>query len=431
MVTNPSFPNILADCLEALERNERTLEQCLAEYPEHWDELYTLLTAVQQVRAAPEAPPSLDFRYDARARLLRRLPSRARRAQHHHRPPLDSLRRAWVGLIQSLRIRRMALQWSAILILVISLFGGGTLTYASSDSLPGEALYPVKLALEEVRLVVSFDSAAEVKLRMEFATTRLKETNTLIQQHREDEAGQTLQAYAEEVQSAMDALRYVPEAQTQTLAQQIDQTTLQHDQLLNAIAEQAPSEAQSALDQALAASVEIRHNASTQATQAPATGEAVNAAPTDAPGPMPTPRPTEGANSADAAADPTQPALPPPTVEPPQPTPVNDAPTAIPVTSEPAVEADPLQVATPVPTAIPTDSPTLTFTDVATITATASPTLDPATVTLSPTLLATAAPTETPAPADSATAEANVAPTETASPEATATPSSPTQQSQP
>jgi hypothetical protein len=467
MVTNPSFSNplanVLADCLEALERGEWTLEQCLSEHPDHWEELQALLTTAQHLQAAPEVPPSLDFRYDARARLLKQLPPRARRsgAGPSQSPltklsssawervaraigasvtpgrgckllplwprsdfgkvlrrggaHLDSLRSVWQELVRSFRIRRARLQWAAILILVVSLFGGGTLTYASTQSLPGEALYPVKLAIEEVRLAVSLDEAGDVALRMEFATNRLDEANTLIQQHREGEAAQSLQAYAAEVQSAMETLRQVPEPQTEMLAGQIEQTAAKHDQILNGIAAdiaaQAPAEAQSALNQALTASVEIRHGVS--ATTTPATVEAVNAAPTESLPtlvPTPTSRPTD-AVSAGGTSDP----LPEPTTEPPQPTSVDEAPTAVPATSEPA--ADPLQVATPIPTQPSTSepdqvSPTQPPTSNAVPTDTAPPPETPPSVM--PTLLPTDSPSGDPSPT-SAPAETTT-PVETAAP---------------
>ncbi len=70
---------ILANCLDEIERQERSPEECLAQHPGQRLALSELLPVAQALRSAPAVIPSLDFRMDARQQLLARLPARRSR----------------------------------------------------------------------------------------------------------------------------------------------------------------------------------------------------------------------------------------------------------------------------------------------------------------------------------------------------------------
>jgi uncharacterized protein DUF5667 len=63
---------------------------------------------------------------------------------------------------------------------VALLVGGLTSAAASGNSLPGEPLYVVKLAVESAQLAVAFDPAARARLHAQFAEVRLSEAQRLI-----------------------------------------------------------------------------------------------------------------------------------------------------------------------------------------------------------------------------------------------------------
>jgi len=76
------------------------------------------------------------------------------------------------GMAYSIRLKAM----TVALAVVACLFGlGGGLAYASQDSLPGDNLYPVKLATEQIRRVITVNDSNEVRLELELANTRLGE----------------------------------------------------------------------------------------------------------------------------------------------------------------------------------------------------------------------------------------------------------------
>ncbi len=183
-----SLPEILGECLEALEREGLTLDECLARYPEQREALRPLLSAALELRRAPEAAPSAEFQRVARARLLNRLPDRAAAPRR---------RLGWLALGWP-RWQRPSLRWAASLALVIALLGGTTAAYASAGSVPGDGLYPLKRSLEEARLALTFSPVDKTQLRVEFAARRLDEAEALLQQGQPGQAEALLSTYETE-----------------------------------------------------------------------------------------------------------------------------------------------------------------------------------------------------------------------------------------
>jgi hypothetical protein len=110
---------------------------------------------------------------------------------------------------------------------------GGGVAYAASDSLPGEPLYPVKLAAEDVRLAFSAGPAARAQLGMAFAAERVREMQQLAQrgepipgtvptrmaQHMEQTMAQVTKARPEDVPALLEQVMAQTRAQKQFLEQ--------------------------------------------------------------------------------------------------------------------------------------------------------------------------------------------------------------------
>ena len=72
-------------------------------------------------------------------------------------------------------------RWSSIAaaILIFSTIGTTTLVSASSDSNPDENLYPVKRAVENMRLTLTFNSEKKNELRMGYSNKRIEEMTSM------------------------------------------------------------------------------------------------------------------------------------------------------------------------------------------------------------------------------------------------------------
>ena len=86
--------------------------------------------------------------------------------------------------------------WLAIITLLVSLIGGGGAALASGNALPGEALYPVKAALEATQLTLAGD-ASDAELLAEFALERAQEIEGLVAQGDYEDIPEAVLAYIE------------------------------------------------------------------------------------------------------------------------------------------------------------------------------------------------------------------------------------------
>ncbi len=358
----------------------------------------------------------------ATARRLYQLRTLLRRpAASTHRPPPATTARAKAifrqhraAVRQSAwpeRVLRALLQprlrYALSLIILIITCGVST-TYAmadiSRDALPGEPLYPVKTALEDLRLAVVLDETQQARLRVRFAQIRAQEIADLAEEGRYSALPDAALAFEADVVETTQLLETVMAQDPQlgvSLARRIDSAVARTSDLLDqlqttgAITIQpnfAPVQATSAANVAVAvaripAVTMLPIMASPTGTSTRVPSATFTASPTSTPRPpMPTPtlEPTVTAwPTKTPVSTPTNTALPTPTSEPPTPTPTD--------TPEPTATETPLPTDTPEPTPTPTDTPEPTATETPLPTHTPEPTSTP-TGTLEP----IAPPTSTP-----------------------------------
>jgi len=156
MSKNNEFNNILDECLERLINGE-TIEACLAEYPGYAAELEPLLRTVMDARQAAAIEPRPEFRdrarYDFQAAI--------RDMESVKSPGFLKWFPRWATVVTSV-------------VIVILLSVTGTVA-ASTNSLPDEPLYQVKLATEAVRLAFTPSALGKAELYATFADERVEE----------------------------------------------------------------------------------------------------------------------------------------------------------------------------------------------------------------------------------------------------------------
>lgn len=112
-----------------------------------------------------------------------------------------------------IRPRRLVIRTlAAVAALSLIMTGVG---FASTDSLPGDSLYPVKRGIEEARLRVTRNNEAKANLYLEIADRRLNESEKLKKLNRRDRIAATLKlmsgnfAQAKALANKMPAARRV------------------------------------------------------------------------------------------------------------------------------------------------------------------------------------------------------------------------------
>jgi hypothetical protein len=151
-------------CLQALE-DGADLQAVLGRYPELAEELKPLLVAAAQARslAAPEAPPET-------VRLGR---------QRLQRRAVELRARRRVSIMP--RLQRFGFSMALALILLLS---GTGLVQASSSTLPGDRLYPVKRTWEDMRLFLVFKPGYREALEGHYDQERLREVSLVLEKGR-------------------------------------------------------------------------------------------------------------------------------------------------------------------------------------------------------------------------------------------------------
>lgn len=161
-------------CLQAQERGA-DIDACLKLFPDLADELRPILETAAQVRAEPVEIPVAAMR-------------RGRALVLQHAAELREQKRSsnvvfWSKLWQTGRTFRIV---GTSLATVVFLFSSGTgLVFASSNSLPGDQLYPVKRSWEGVQLAFIFDPQIKQERENEFEHERVEEIHELFSESRQ------------------------------------------------------------------------------------------------------------------------------------------------------------------------------------------------------------------------------------------------------
>ena len=358
-----------------------TLDEVLRHYTAYAEILQPMLEAALAVRHTPLPEPSEEAYFAGRERLLRAVARRRRelaaRVAHRRTFAPHALLGALMGVPAGLR--RMAITLVLLMIMVVA---GFSVTQVAASALPDSPLYPVKRFREQMQLLLASSPEEKARLYLRLGQERLREAEALVQQRGEVDPA-VLAAMLAENDRFFEAVRGVdPERRAALLVEGV--RVFRHQRrVLSRLRAELGSKAQREFlrdveglageDQAIAE--EVRQ--ALGLVELIPTSEPPRVRPTRVP-PTATPPP------------PTATPLPP--TQAPTPTSVPPTPTPIPPTATPqlGVVQQPVQPPTASPTATATPTPTVTAVPTQGMPtppsgAGASPTPPPATDTPAPT----------------------------------------------
>ncbi|MGE5464415.1 MAG: DUF5667 domain-containing protein, partial [Syntrophothermus sp.] len=160
--------DVLEICLQEMD-NGADVDTVLFHYPEYADELRPILEASLQAKRVASPAPSPEGIRRGRAKVLQQA-SRMREAK------AQPSRRVW-----SVPLRRALVSLAVIAVLFM---GSTGLVHASSTTLPGDQLYPVKRTWEDMLVLFTFNTQARAALEVEHENERLNELNELFAEKR-------------------------------------------------------------------------------------------------------------------------------------------------------------------------------------------------------------------------------------------------------
>ena len=161
------FDNILNECLERLLVKGETPEQCLASHPELADDLKPLLQTAAATSKAINIKPSAGFRARAGCQFL----SALQEAQAMKSRPFSIWRSRWA---------------TAVATVLILLSASGGMVAAAGNSMPDNPLYPLKLAVEQLRLNLTSSPLDKARLYAQLSDKRVAEIIRMAQEGKTD-----------------------------------------------------------------------------------------------------------------------------------------------------------------------------------------------------------------------------------------------------
>lgn len=187
---------IIGDCIEMVQTGQMSRSDCTRKYPNLADELNSAFFSMDAVSSIAFSKIDPLYQRKQKIRLTQKLPDRenivTKRLGHRYR-------------LQNLK-RRFVMTWVVIVTTILSLISGAGAVYASSDALPGDTLYPVKIWVEDVQLAIAPEDV-DAGLLIRFAEHRVEEAVELIHEGR-----------FEDLDKAADGYQKHTELLTQTMA---------------------------------------------------------------------------------------------------------------------------------------------------------------------------------------------------------------------
>jgi len=237
---------LLDECLSQIQAGKVSVSDCLKAYPEHQDFLKPHLMIAFQMRDLLAPPhPSEGYIEQSKIRLLNRI--RAQQPKHTRPKTEKARRRSWV--------MRPAFATIALAIAFIGIVSGVGVASASASALPGDALYSVKLGIEETRLAFSLDPASDAELLIQFASTRLEEVSALSETSRDDDVELALLGYEETISKLIDLSISDEITENPEVLDKIHNGLEHHQEVLQRVIDKAPDSAIKGLENAMARSI--------------------------------------------------------------------------------------------------------------------------------------------------------------------------------
>ncbi|OGN91921.1 MAG: hypothetical protein A2Z70_02480 [Chloroflexi bacterium RBG_13_48_17] len=183
--------DIFNECYERI-RSGESLESCIRSYPQYRAQLEPLLRTTFDIgRRVSYIHPRPEFKHWARVRIesAQRYP----RQQTRTETPAASTwwRHGWAVAV------------SVGIVLVLTT---GTTMAASSQALPTQPLYPVKLATEQVRLALAVSDENKAQVQTELVQERAKEVEAMANAGETDEAAKAVDRYNDQFEKALAAI---------------------------------------------------------------------------------------------------------------------------------------------------------------------------------------------------------------------------------
>ena len=241
------FEDILAECIDDIKAGRVSIEDCLGRYPSVRGQLEPLLRVALEIREPQDVKPSPSFKMKARVRLM---------DQIHSRPAGIGWpwRRYNIQMKPFAYVKRFGMSMAGVILaIVLAVFGLGAGTaYASQASLPGDTLYPIKLATEQAGMMLVGDDVARAERALSFANKRVREMEALAGKGRSQDLKLAVEEYGYAVNLTLVEIEQAGNRglATEKITALVAEATARHLLMLDEVWDMVPDQAKTAIAQA-------------------------------------------------------------------------------------------------------------------------------------------------------------------------------------
>lgn len=149
-----------------------------------------------------------------------------------------------------------------VIVLTLSAAGGGT-AYAAQDSLPGDALYTVKLSTEQLRMMLPGDDVVKAGRALSFAERRMGEIEALVEEGRSQDLALAVEKYDYALNMVIARMERARNRglDTGNVTTRVAEATARHLLILDGVWDRVPDQAKAAIAHARNVSETGRENA--------------------------------------------------------------------------------------------------------------------------------------------------------------------------
>jgi hypothetical protein len=152
---------ILAYCLEEIHSGRKTIQECLAMYPDIREEIEPLLYLALKIQPEIRNAPA-EFKQKTRENLIRIMKS-------------EVVQEKWGWNLKSFLKPAFSFSSAVLILPLVAVIAMGGTSYASLNSLPDDALFPLKTKIENIQVALTFNNVSQANLHMKLAQRRVDE----------------------------------------------------------------------------------------------------------------------------------------------------------------------------------------------------------------------------------------------------------------
>ncbi|MGQ9546284.1 MAG: DUF5667 domain-containing protein [Dehalococcoidia bacterium] len=152
---------------------------------------------------------------------------------------------------------------AAIVVTVVAISVTGGTVYAAQDSLPGEALYPVKVGVERATMMLAGNDLARAERALDFAGKRVREIIALTERGRKGDLELAAERYCYAMNISLAVMERVRNrgVDTESVTGRAAKATARHLAILDGLYEMVPDEAKPAIARAMEQSLQCYQRA--------------------------------------------------------------------------------------------------------------------------------------------------------------------------